>query len=82
MRKFKRAAVLGATILAFSGAAAGVSQAAEEHTSETQGNYQTDCNKEQLAKELAMGNGKPVVVDRCTDGAANDGSMIVHWHYA
>ncbi|GAB2828230.1 hypothetical protein [Streptomyces daliensis] len=80
MRKFKRAAVLGATILAFSGAAAGVSQAAD-HTSETPGNYKTDCNKEQLAKELEMGNGGPVVVDRCTQAPSAD-TMIVHWHDA
>lgn len=80
MRKFKAATVLGATVLAFSGIAAGVSQAATQYTTETQGDYQADCHTDQTQKELDTAQGAKTVIDFCT--ADGPGSMTIHWHYA
>ncbi|MFD7922432.1 hypothetical protein ACFV3R_24805 [Streptomyces sp. NPDC059740] len=83
MRKFKRAAVLGATLLAFSGAAAGVSQAATVYQTETPGNIMQDCYSAQTAREI--GQGRAIVVDYCEQedvGAGSTPTMMVYWHYA
>ncbi|MFH8342883.1 hypothetical protein [Streptomyces sp. AM6-12] len=83
MRKFKRAAVLGATVLAFSGAAAGVSQAATEYNTETPGKIANDCYSDQTKREI--GQGRAIVVDYCEQEDVPAGAtptMMVYWHYA
>jgi hypothetical protein len=79
MRKFKRAAVLGATVLAFSGAAIGVSQAATQHQTEVPGKIATDCNK------ASLGQGDNAVIDFCEQQDVPAGStptITIYWHYA
>ncbi|MGW8377688.1 hypothetical protein [Streptomyces sp. ODS28] len=80
MRTFKRAALLGATVVAATGLAVGGAQAAEQHETMTQGDYKKDCHTEQTQKENDMAQGAKTVIDKCTpDGP---GSMVIHWHYA
>lgn len=85
MRKFKRAAVLGATVLAFSGAAAGVSQAATEHTTEMPGKIMHDCYSAKTQRELNRAQGGKVTIDYCEQervGAGSTPTMRIYWHYA
>ncbi|MFF2732652.1 hypothetical protein ACFVS9_32705 [Streptomyces sp. NPDC058008] len=76
---FKRAAVLSATVLAFSGAAIGVSQAATQYETEVPGTIATDCNKNSL------GQGDNVVIVFCEQqdvAAGSTPTITIYWRYA
>ncbi|MFE6691805.1 hypothetical protein ACFVFQ_35715 [Streptomyces sp. NPDC057743] len=77
MRKFKRAAVVAAGLVALSGVATGAAQAADLQTMETQGNYQTDCHTAQTQQELDKAVGHHVTIDHCE--ADGPGSMVIYY---
>ncbi|MFI9029906.1 hypothetical protein [Streptomyces sp. NPDC053560] len=80
MRKFKRAAVLGASVLAFSGFGIGAAQAAE-HSFETQGNASTDCITKETQKAADEAAGHHVKVTHCERMPQDPGntSMLVFY---
>ncbi|MFF8284902.1 hypothetical protein ACF1DY_29180 [Streptomyces albus] len=78
MRKFKRAAVAAAGVLAFTGIAVGSAQAADLQVIITPGNAATDCHTAGTQQELDRVMGRHVTIDHCQDEGS--GTMSI-WYY-
>lgn len=79
MRKFQRAAVAAAGILAFSGLGIGAAQAADLPSFETQGDAATDCFTKETQKLADEGVGHHVTIVHCEREPQNPGSMMVFY---
>ncbi|MGW7572795.1 hypothetical protein [Streptomyces sp. NPDC054765] len=79
MRKFQRAAVAAAGILAFSGLAIGAAQAADLPFVETQGDAATDCFTQETQQQMDQGAGHHVTIVHCERDPQNPGSMLVFY---
>ncbi|WP_326689268.1 MULTISPECIES: hypothetical protein [unclassified Streptomyces] len=79
MRKFQRTAVAVASILAFSGLAAGAAQAADLPFAEMQGDAATDCFTKETQREMDEGAGHHVTIVHCERDPQSPGTMLVFY---
>jgi hypothetical protein len=79
MRKFQRAAVAAAGILAFSGLAIGAAQAADLPSVMTQGDAATDCFTKETQQQMDQGAGRHVTIVHCERDPQSPGSMLVFY---
>lgn len=79
MRKFQRAAVAAAGILAFSGIGIGAAQAADLPYVEAQGDAATDCFTKANQREMDQGMGHHVTIVHCERDPQNQDSMFVFY---
>lgn len=78
MRKFKRAAVAAAGLIAFSGIGIGAAQAAE-HSVDTQGDAATDCFTSATQQDMDRAVGHHVKITHCEREPQNPDSMLVFY---
>ncbi|MFF1695587.1 hypothetical protein ACFVXC_23030 [Streptomyces sp. NPDC058257] len=79
MRKFKRAAVAAASVLAFSGLSIGAAQAAELPSMFTPGDPATDCFTQETQRGVDQGAGHHVTIVHCERDPQNPGTMLVFY---
>ncbi|MEU3708493.1 hypothetical protein [Streptomyces catenulae] len=79
MRKFQRAAVAAAGILALSGLGVGAAQAADLPSIDTQGDAATDCFTKETQQLMDRGVGHHVTIVHCEREPQNPGSMLVFY---